>query len=80
MGEGREDKQKPGPGAYAAKHDQVVKQAPKFGFGSGKRDGKNGSKLHVPGPGSYMSKTCVGLEGPRHSMGGQLGFQPHKKE
>jgi len=75
----KENAVKPGPGAYSYKPETALKDAPKFGFGTGGRE-KGTSKLEVPGPGQYMSKTFVGRDGPSLSMGAQNTFAPHKKE
>jgi len=58
----------PGPGNYAGNFSATLKENPKFGFGTSKRD-DSPSRNVAPGPGTYDSKTVVGMEGPKSSMG-----------
>jgi len=48
----------PGAGTYESTLSNKT-AAPKFGFGSSIRDGKN-SKLNVPGPGTYRIPSTIG--------------------
>lgn len=45
----------PGPGNYAYSKERLQKSAPKFGFGTGAREGRDNKKMNVPGPGNYAS-------------------------
>jgi hypothetical protein len=49
----------PGPGNYIATMTNK-KDAPKYGFGSSKRDNNSTRRLNVPGPGSYKLKSTIG--------------------
>lgn len=79
---GKEQKMKPGPGAYSAVIGAVATASPKFGFGTGTRTEESNFKANkiVPGPGTYMSKTFVGKEGSRISMGAVLNLDMSEKE
>ena len=79
LGGTKEDKMKPGPGAFEQNKEPTLHTAPKFGFGSSTRDEKK-SKLNVPGPGTYAAKQVIGKEGPSQSMGAVTHYQPHVKE
>jgi hypothetical protein len=59
---GKEQRQKPGPGTYAATITAVATASPKFGFGTGTRteEAVLKAKMTVPGPGTYLSKAFVG--------------------
>ena len=60
----------------------TVTASPKFGFGTGGRTEEANFKANkfVPGPGTYMSKTFVGREGSRISMGAVLVVDSAEKE
>ena len=79
---GKESKAKPGPGAYVANFYSTIQSSPKFGFGTGTRTEEPNSKANkfVPGPGQYMSKSFVGQEGSKISMGAILSLDPAEKE
>lgn len=69
----------PGPGNYAQDDASVTKnKAPKFGFGTSKRNNNN-EKLG-PGPGNYAARTFTGEENPKYSMGITNNYDPSKKE
>jgi hypothetical protein len=52
----------PAPNAYNRDSKSVVlKSAPCYGFGSGKRTNST-STAFVPGPGTYPNKTIIGTE------------------
>jgi len=56
----------PGPGNYQSSLvDKTA--APKFGFGSEKRDGM-ASKHNFPGPGQYVAPNLTGKEGKSSSI------------
>ena len=48
----------PGPGNYAPTHQASLSAAPKYGFGSSKRQPLNG-KSDTPGPGNYKVPSKV---------------------
>jgi len=48
----------PGPGNYAPSHQASLSAAPKYGFGSSKRQPLNG-KNDTPGPGNYKLNSTV---------------------
>ena len=75
---GKEQLQKPGPGAYAGHTSKIQKQSPKFGFGSSTREGFK--TLNVPGPGNYASQGYTGRDGPTYSMGALTTYKPKEKE
>lgn len=70
----------PGPGNYEQNREKLKKTSPKFGFGTGEREGRENKRLNVPGPGNYTSKAYVGKDLPSYSMGGTNKFFPERKE
>lgn len=61
----------PGPGNYMS--SLVDKRAaPKFGFGTQKRDGSPGMSSTFPGPGEYKLGGFMGRDGPSVSMHNKL--------
>ena len=70
----------PGAGAYEQDTTRLQRSAPKFGFGTSERNGRENTKLKVPGPGNYAAKTYTGKELPAFSMGASNTFFPDKKE
>eukprot|EP00355_Strombidium_rassoulzadegani_P004188 CAMPEP_0168621178 /NCGR_PEP_ID=MMETSP0449_2-20121227/7548_1 /TAXON_ID=1082188 /ORGANISM="Strombidium rassoulzadegani, Strain ras09" /LENGTH=78 /DNA_ID=CAMNT_0008662265 /DNA_START=516 /DNA_END=752 /DNA_ORIENTATION=+ len=56
----------PGPGNYESSLKNK-KDAPKYGFGSSKREESPGKKNVVPGPGQYKINTSIG-DVPAYSM------------
>ena len=61
----------PGPGNYMS--SLVDKRAaPKFGFGTQKRDGSPGMNSTFPGPGEYKLGGLIGRDGPSVSMHNKL--------
>ena len=70
----------PGPGTHSPDATKVLKGAPKYGFGSEKRDGSNSRNANGPGPGGYEIKSVIGTEGPKNSMHATIDYSPEKKE
>ncbi len=60
----KEDKIKPGPGAFGSS-TSLLPRGPKFGFGTSRRTDVTGNKRdNSPGPGAYKIPTCISnLEG-----------------
>jgi len=57
----------------------VLKDAPKYGFGSEVRNSSN-SRNGGPGPGGYEIRPLIGNDGPKQSMHGTIDYTPEKKE
>ena len=72
LGGGKESRAKPGPGQYYASNKILVQSSPSFGFGSSQRESLSPGKLRTPGPGKYVPKKFVGIEGLRYSMGATI--------
>ena len=73
----------PGPGHYDnhAKDHPHHRYAPKYGFGTDKRDGKDmAGRMSIPGPGQYGHKPYIGREGHSKSMAALATYEPHVKE
>ena len=70
----------PGPGGYDQDASKTQKSAPKFGFGTGTRAGRESKRLDVPGPGNYAAKTFTGKESSSFSMGATNTYFPDKRE
>ena len=75
---GKEMREKPGPGVYDSNPDSILRVSPRFAIGTSKRG--DPSRMSVPGPGSYLSKTFTGEEGSKFSMRKTLDWEPHFKE
>jgi hypothetical protein len=63
-------KSMPGPGAYNPVTTYAMKQGPKAGFGTSRRDGLGALRGMGPGPGSYdlQNHKNVGADAPKTSM------------
>ena len=60
----------PGPGNYQSNYHNVVKSAPKYGFGTGQRENSEEKlKASLPGPGTYDRSSVIGRDGPSKTMG-----------
>ena len=72
----------PGPGNYSVLDDSFVKRnAPKYGFGTGKRDDSNErSKTNLVGPGAYEIKPVIGAEGRKNSISPKLNENFRERE
>jgi len=72
----------PGPGNYSVLDDSTVKRnAPKYGFGTGKRDDSNEkSKTNLVGPGAYEIKLVIGAEGRKNSISPKLNDNFKERE
>jgi hypothetical protein len=80
----KEALRKPGPGEYDRLNDSLFKKsAPKFGFGTSKREDnpleKSRAKINI-GPGSYENKSFVGNEGNRNSLSPKLSNKQLERE
>eukprot|EP00347_Sterkiella_histriomuscorum_P006966 403350761 len=74
-------KHMPGPGEYVGNFDNVNKAAPKYGFGTGKReDSLEKLRKFIPGPGQYQQTDIMGKDGPSKSMGTKPLFDLQEKE
>jgi len=74
----KESLTKPGPGNYTQNFSALMVSSPKFGFGSGKRNGM-ASTQRVPGPGAYETRKSAN-DGHRKTMSAILNYAPHMKE
>ena len=52
----------PGPGNYTNDGSSVLTKAPRFGFGTSKREDEASKKMSVPGPGNYSTKSFTGKD------------------
>jgi len=50
----------PGPGSYESGDHATTQKAPKYGFGSAKRQGELGAGSGTPGPGTYSHGSTLG--------------------
>jgi len=63
----------PGPGAYERDDNATIQKAPKYGFGSAKRQGELGAGSGTPGPGTYSHGST--LAGSKFSLQSRRQFE-----
>lgn len=71
----------PGPGNYQALDDSFTKKnAPKYGFGTSKREEIIDKKQNLTGPGAYETIAYIGNEGKKNSISPKLRDNFKEKE
>lgn len=68
----KDSHKQPAPNTYDRDAKQaVLKSAPSFGFGSSKRPASHDTR-HIPGPGTYQSKSIMGTDSQGKSLAKKL--------
>jgi hypothetical protein len=71
----------PGPGEHSPDYKKLIKDSPRFGFGSGKRGGLASDKAgQLPGPGNYDLGSVTGKEGRQITMHSVIKYDPEHRE